>query len=222
MTTAVDPTAAGIVEDHLARISTALGRRDTVRDDVIDEVRDCLLTAVERRVAGGMPPDAAARDAILDYGDLTQVAPAVAADVIASRAQASATAILRSGPIAAAVWTAVVLTTRTGPVPSPWRAALTWLGPAVLLTVAGALVAYGAACRPDRWRARVPRAAATTATATCALTDLAALAFIAAGAAAGGQGWFIVLAAAISAVRILVVGRRARALWSPRPARPAP
>ena len=222
MTTALDPTAAAIVEDHLARISTALGRRDTVRDDVIDEVRDCLLTAVEQRVAGGMPPDPAAREAILDYGDLAQVAPAVAADVVTARAQASATAILHSGPVAAAVWTAVALATRAGPAPSPWRAALTWLGPAVLLAVAGALVAYGAACHPDRWRTRVPRAAATTAIAACALTDLAALAFIAA-AATGGQRWFVILApAVISVARILVVGRCARALWSPLPAGATP
>jgi hypothetical protein len=220
MTAALDPAAVRLVEDHLSRLAASLGRRDTVTDDVLDELRDCLLTATEARVAGGAAPVAAARSALRDYGDLTQVAPTVIADVVASRARATALLILRAGPIAAAIWAAAIMTTSAVATPSPWRAAMVWLGPAVVLTAACALTAYGAASGLGALRCHMPRAAAITATAASAasaVTDLAAVAFITVLAVTGTGGrWPMMLAAAVvSGVRVLVIGRRAVLLWSP-------
>jgi hypothetical protein len=223
MTAALDPAAVRLVEDHLSRLAASLGRRDTVTDDVLDELRDCLLTATEARVAGGAAPVAAARSALRDYGDLTQVAPTVIADVVASRARATALLILRAGPMAAAIWAAAIMTTSAVATPSPWRAAMVWLGPAVVLTAACALTAYGAASGLGPLRCHMPRAAAITASAASAVTDLAAVAFITVLAVTGTGGrWPMMLAAAVvSGVRVLVIGRRAVLLWSPPSTRPA-
>lgn len=225
MTMALDAAAVGIVEDHLARIATALGRRDAVRNDVLDELRDCLLTATEQHVAGGMAPDVAARAALRDYGDVTRVAPAVVADVTATRARGTALVILGFGPIAAAVWAAAIATASptTTAAAVPWRAAMSGFGPAVVLAAACALTAYGAASSLRRPRSRLPRAAAVAATVVSVVTDLAALAYITVLVTADSHDrWLIALAAAlVSGIRVLLVTRSARSLL-PRPPNAAP
>lgn len=222
MTMALDAVAVGIVEEHLARIAATLGRRDAVRNDVLDELRDCLLTATEQHVAGGVAPDLAARAALRDYGDLTRMAPAVVADVIVSRARSTALVILGLGPIAAVVWSAAILTASpaaTAAGAAPWRAAMSGFGPAVVLAAACALAAYGAASSLRRPRPRLPHAAAVTATVVSVMTDLAALAYITILVTAGGHDrWFIAVAAAlVSAIRVLFVTRSARVLWARQP-----
>jgi hypothetical protein len=221
--TSLDPVAVDLIEDHLARLATALGQRDRVSRDMIAEVRDGLLTAVERDVAAGRPAVAAARAAIRLSGTVEQVAPVMRGDVVAARARAAVILLVRTGPFAAAAWATTVVTSPASPWQvggaSPWRVVAPWLGLAVLLTLACSLLANTAASTTRRQSPRLAHVAAVAAIAACAGTDVAGLAFVAVSAMSAPTmlAWPVVAAVAVSGARVVVAGHRLHRLRRPLP-----
>jgi hypothetical protein len=215
----LDPAAVALIEHYLTGMAAALGPRDRTTHDLVDELRDGLLTTAEAWVAHGVPAADAARAAVRQCGALEQVTPIMRADAVATRARSTALAILAAGPLAAAPWAATLITSPASPWrmghASPWGMVLPWLGFGVLLTLACALTAHAAVTRVGRQRPQLAQVTAVAAAVTCASTDLAGLALIASWALAGSGGiaWPAATAAAVvSAGRIVLDGDRVRRL----------
>lgn len=216
MTDTIDAAAVTLVDDHLAQLAASLGPDDATTHDMLDELRDGLLARVEALGTDGLPPQAGARLALREFGGLQQVAPVLMADVMMTRARTVAVTMLRFAPTAAVVWAIALLTgaPTTAGAP-PLIAAMAWLGPGCVCAAVAALTAYRAASRLDAPRPRMARAAAAAAAVACAVTDLAAVAYIAAWAFTGIVAWPALAAALVSGVRIVVVGRSAPRLLVP-------
>jgi hypothetical protein len=220
-----DPAAVALIEHYLTGLTAALGSHDRTSRDLVDEVRDGLLTAVEAHVADGLPAADAARAALRQCGALEHVTPVMRADAVATRARSMALAILGVAPLAAAAWAATLVVSPASPwhmgAASPWRMALPWLGLGVLLTLSCALTAHIAASGMGHQRPRLAHIAAVAAGAACTSTDVAGLALIAswALAASGGVAWPAATAAAVvSSGRVVFVGGRLRRLRQALPA----
>jgi len=205
----LDPGALAVVDGYLDELAPALGRRDRASRDLLAEVRDGLLTAVERDVAVGRPAVDAARAAVGLCGTAKQLAPLLLADVVAARARGTGRSLVRTGGFAAVAWVATAGTSAA----LPWRAAAPWLGLGVLLTLACSLLA-NTALSP-----RVARLAAIAAAVACAGTDLAGLSFLAASAviAPGAIAWPAAMAVAVSGARLVFAGTRVHRLRPPLP-----
>jgi uncharacterized membrane protein len=213
-----------VVDHHIDRLVAGLGPRDRTTGDLTDELRDGLLASAERIAATGVTDIAAAQAALREFGDVGRLTPAMSADVTATRAHAAARAILRSGPLAAALWTAVII---AGPA-SVWHAGTSRpqgvvpvLGLGVLFTIACTLTAYRAACGTGSRSTRIAHGAAVAGVTGCALTDLAGLTLIASWlttmtTAHGAITWLTVAGAAtVSCGRMLLMSSRLRHLWTP-------
>jgi hypothetical protein len=206
------PAALGLIENYLGQLASALGRPDRTTRDIIAELRDGLLAAAQRHVAGGLSGIEAARIAVRQCGAVEQLAPAMRADAIATRARATARALLRTGPLAAAAWAATVVIGPASPwlvgAASPWRTVLPWLGLGVLVTLACSLLAGTAGSGTAHESPRVARGAAIAAAVACAVTDLAGLTCIAilAVTAPGAMAWPVGAAIAVSGARTVLAG----------------
>jgi hypothetical protein len=167
----LDPAAVALIEHYLTGMAAALGPLDRTTDDLVDELRDGLLTRAEAWVAHGMPAADAARAAVRQCGGLEQVTPVMRADAVATRARRTALAILAAGPLAAAPWAATLVASPASPWhmgdASPWRMALPWLGFGVLVTLACALTAHVAVTCVGRQRPQLARLRAPVQYGTC-------------------------------------------------------
>jgi hypothetical protein len=220
----LDPVALHLIEDYLTQLATALGQRDRTSRDMVAEVRDGLLTAVEKDIANGRPAIDAARTAVRLCGAVAQVVPVMRVDVVATRARSTVVSLLRTAPFAAAAWVATMATSPASPWQvgdsSPWRVVAPWLGLGVLLTLSCSLLANTAAAGTGRQSPRLANVAAIAAAVACVCTDLAGLAFIAVSAAIAPAmfAWPVIAAAAVSGARIVFAGHRIQRLRRPLPA----
>jgi hypothetical protein len=166
MTPRRDPAA---IEGYLHRLRTRLWppATDPRVEEVLDELRDHLLSDVEQRVALGADEPSAATRALADLGPLDTLATALRRELIRPRLRRLSGMLLALLLSAAAGWKAVLL---FGPA-EPWteRAepgplalldeAGEWAGAAALLAalLAVALVARSRPGLPDRLRVGAQR-----------------------------------------------------------------
>ncbi|MEV6690046.1 permease prefix domain 1-containing protein [Micromonospora sp. NPDC051196] len=70
-----------LVEEHLRLLASRLHGPRRLRADLLTEARHGLLDAVEAYRDGGLPADAASRQAVADFGTPEQLAPAYQAEL---------------------------------------------------------------------------------------------------------------------------------------------
>ncbi|GAA3343900.1 hypothetical protein GCM10020358_44940 [Amorphoplanes nipponensis] len=181
-----------LIDGHLA----ALARR--LPAGAVGELADGLTETWEHHLGAGLPPAAAARAAIAEFGAPEQI---VAAFVAAAPGRRTARMLLATGPLVGACWGATLLAAgaRAWPAPAPAAALVV---AAVLLAVVAALVVAATSRRSYR-RTRLGAAGG------CALIALDATMLTAVLLLAPGPAWPMLLAVPASLARI---GLTARAL----------
>jgi hypothetical protein len=132
-----------LIEDQLAALA------DRLPADAVAELTDGLLETWQHRLAAGLPPEAAARAAIAEFGDPDQITRAFVAQAPGRR---TALALLATGPLVGVCWGASLLTARvwTWPLPTAGVAAYAL----ALLAVVATLVTSATSRRSHR-RARL-------------------------------------------------------------------
>lgn len=219
------------VERYLQGIDARLDAPGRARGNVLDELRDGLHAAVERRLAAGVAPDVAASDAIREFGPADLVAAALGADLLAARARTIARRMFATGPVLGVLWIATLappfLTGHSVPAAATIAVAVALLAAATSLTAATLtlqgprLVPLGQAARFERMTPTAIAIATTAAT----VIDVAALTALIVtlsahgmppGAAAVAAG-----AAAASIIRLPLTARAASRSWRHRTRCPA-
>lgn len=135
----------GAIDAHVAALADALHGPRRAKADLLTEARDSLVDAAEAFEHRGFDPEAAARQAVREFGDVAQVAPGYQTEL--GLAQARRTVVLIIGVLApqSIVWEHV-----GGWALGPWSwdpapgyalvdSLLPWLG---TTGIAGSLVAF--------------------------------------------------------------------------------
>ncbi|GAB3962946.1 permease prefix domain 1-containing protein [Plantactinospora veratri] len=136
---------AAPIDGYLAELDRALRGPRRVKSGLLREARDSLVDATEAYAELGLPPEAAARRAVHDFGEVSRIAPGYQAEL--ALAQGRRTALLAFGILVAQppIWHLVAWQTAE-PDPMPGLAGVldvlvSWLG---MLAVAVALLAVWA------------------------------------------------------------------------------
>jgi hypothetical protein len=214
------------VERYLEGIDARLDAPGRACAEILDELRDGLHAAVERRLAAGVAPDVAASDAIREFGPPDVVAAALEADLLAARARAIARRMFTTGPLVGLLWIATLappfLTGPGVPAAATIAVAVVLLAAATSLTAA-TLTLQGprlVALRQVAWFERMTPTTIAIATTATTFIDVAALTVLivtlsahvmppsAAAVAAG--------AAAASIIRLPLTARAASRSWRHR------
>jgi hypothetical protein len=217
----LDPAAGKIVRGWLDALAKLLPGPSRARHEVLAELHDGLLEAVDAHRGRGLPPAPAARAAVAEFGDPRTVARALAADLAAAQARRTVLAIIPSGPLLGMLWLLALAASHrvARPIP-PWHAQGPWamfplLGVAVAVGVPAAMLAMAATGRPSRWLpdrpSLAPTAAATAGIAGVAI-DLTLLGMLTSQVllAPAQLAWVPVsLAALASLTRLALCGRAA-------------
>jgi hypothetical protein len=179
---------------------TALARR--LPADAVDELADGLTETYQRHVALGLPPDAAARAAIAEFGAPDLI---VAAFVQQAPGRQMARALLSSGPLVGGCWAVALIAgdAWAWTVPVPARLIL---GLALVATVA--VLAVAATARRSYRRTGIT----TVGGAGLIVLDAAMLTCVALEAPAAT--WPLTVAVIASLARIALTARMARHLIS--------
>ncbi|MEQ4301264.1 permease prefix domain 1-containing protein [Plantactinospora sp. B6F1] len=90
---------AAAIDGYLADLDRALRGPRRVKSGLLREARDSLVDATEAYADLGLPPETAARQAIDDFGDVSQIAPGYQAEL--ALAQGRRTALLAFGSLVA-------------------------------------------------------------------------------------------------------------------------
>ena len=199
------------VDAYLRTLAAGLPGSRRARASILAEVADGLTECAEAYEARGLPAAAAARAAITEFGDPTELAAEFAGELAGVTAHRVGLALILTGPLVGAAWLAAYaarsgygLREQLHHMPG-WLVVLAVLVPAAVLataTGAGPLV---------RWLRPLPAVAATAAVVAaggCVIVDammLAALAWY-------GGAWPVLAlpAVAASAVRLPLAGVAAR------------
>jgi roadblock/LC7 domain-containing protein len=214
--TAGHPGSISAVERYLTELAAQLmpGPR-AARTRVLTEIRDGLTDTIDARLAGGMPPGAAATTAIHEFGDPATVAGSFAEELATASARRTIAAFILTGPLVG-IWWLLLLH------PAPWRggvlAALIAIPaiPLIPMAIATAAGTFATTGRLMRWlpETSATRAltAATAIAAICVAADLTVLGLLSTHLATGRQypapliavaatASFVRIAAAITAIR---------------------
>lgn len=118
-----------LIRDYRA----SLARR--LPDAIVDELADGLEQTYRRHLGAGLTPDAAAREALAEFGDPHTLAHLFAAEATARRAARS---LLATGPLVGGCWATLLIAARAWdwPVPAPARAGFALLLCAVIVLLA--------------------------------------------------------------------------------------
>jgi len=199
------------VRAYLAVLAGLLpvGRR--ARAHVLDEIEDGLACAIEARTADGRPLEAAAHEAVAEFGDPRSLAHGVLRQVAAARAHRIGAGLVLTGPLVGAVWvTAFAAPTGAFAAIGAIASAVPLLLVAVAVAVPCAVLAFAAGTRHGAAFGEAGIPAALVATAACCCADLMLLAH----AAAIGVRGLVLLAVCVSGVRLALAatagGRLAR------------
>jgi len=156
---AADAEAA--VECYLAAVTAQLAGSARLQTGIAAELRSGLLDAVDAHQSAGLPRAAAARAAILEFGDPAAVASGFRPEIAARMARRVSVAILVTGPLVGALWLATAAASRLAP--DVRLAGLPLVAAAVGMTAWSAAAAIAATGRPTRWLPIRPRLAPTAA-----------------------------------------------------------
>ena len=215
---------AHLVDAYLGEVAARMPGPERARRNVLTELRSGLLDAVDTRRSAGLPAEAAARAALIEFGDAREVADAFRPHLAMVQARRVALTLVTTGPLVGLLWIAAAatshITLRNAP---PWQwpgtpplspAVFPAVGAALLITIWSALATVGATGRLARWLPVDPRIAAATAAAACfgaAAADLAIFALLASQLAStpGSLAPLPVAAAAAASLTRLSLARRA-------------
>jgi hypothetical protein len=219
----------GQVERYLEGIDARLDAPVRARAKILDELRDGLHAAVERRLAVGIPPDVAASDAIREFGPADAVVAALQGDLLAARARAIARRMFATGPVLGVLWIATLappfLTGHGVPATATIAVAVVLLAAATSLTTA-TLTLRGprlVALRQAAWFERMTSTTIAIATTATTVLDVAALSalIITLSAHVVPPSAIIVAAAGASIIRLPLTARAASRSWRHRTRCPA-
>ncbi len=180
---------APLIEDYAARL------RRSLPADLAEEAAAGLVETYQRHLADGAGEEAAARDAIAEFGDQDLVIGEFTRQAPGRRA---ARLLLATGPLAGWCWAAGLITSRAWAWPVPGTARLAF--GAVLLATVLALAAAATSRRGYR-RTRL------TAPACLVILAVDAAAVTAVAAAAPAMTWPLSAAVAASLARMAVTAR---------------
>jgi hypothetical protein len=225
---APEPAAGQEIEGYLAEVTARLPGPPRAHAGIVAELRSGLLDATDAHRAAGLPPPAAARAAVREFGDPAQVAAAFRGELAASQARRVAVALLVTGPLVGLLWIATALASRLA-LPWQWtglspglRVGMPLVAIAVGVTAWAALLGIAGTGRLTRWLPARPRRA-PTAVAVAGFGAVGAdglgLVLLAAQLATAPGKLSPVLAAvaaAASLARIMLAGRGARRCLSIR------
>jgi hypothetical protein len=212
---AADEAAGRLLTAHVDAVLRRIPASRRVRAALRAELDDGLDCAMRARIERGMPPDAAAADAVRDFGDPAVVAATFRDELLAAGAHRAGLGLLGTGPLVGLAWVV------TAPVPpgTAWPdrvlAAVTAGGCfplALAVAIPAALFAVAAGGRlghrlgprfdGDRWAA----GAALLAVSACGTGDLGLLATSVAGGIGGDLGvGLTLLPVAASGARLILV-----------------
>ena len=99
---AMDPAVTDLLDDWLDQFVAALLAPGRLRDRIVEELHDGLLSATERHLADGVDPVGAARAAVREFGDARVIAVAYSGELTAHRARrigVTLVAIAATGPL---------------------------------------------------------------------------------------------------------------------------
>jgi HAAS len=229
----LDPAAARVLDDYLARLAARLPGPARARQAILDELRDGLVGATHTRQAAGASPASAAAAAVTEFGDPTTIAAAFTPELAASRARRVALTLIGTGPLVGSLWLAVLAASGQAAIAAApiWQWPVVQAGgwPARLLlaivgaTVLAAWVTVAATGRLTRWlpaRPSLPAVAAAAAASGASLFDLSLLLVLATHTlpTPAAAPWpLVTLAATTSLVRCALAGRAARGCLTLRP-----
>jgi len=211
MTTPSDPDLLG---GYLDRLAAGLigGRR--ARAEIVAEIADGLAESVEAHVRRGVPPVAAARLAVAEFGDPAELAALFMAERAGAAAHRVGLGLVVTGPAVGAVWVAQ-FASRSG---SGWweqAGAMLPALPAYALILAVAvpaalLAAAAGAGRLSRRLGLAPRHAATAAVIAACATVIGDGTLLVGLVAAPGWSPLATVAAGVSLARLGLAGGAAR------------
>jgi hypothetical protein len=202
---------------YLAEVAARLPGRQRARRDILAELGAGLADAADGYRATGLEQDRAYRAAIDEFGRPEQVADGFRAELAAVQARRSAGALLASGPVIGALWTAAALSSHLA---APWhlsglpagaRPGLQLFVIALGVAAIGALVTLATTGRLTRWLPGRPAASAGIAACATAGVDVALLTVAAtlAASAPGRLALFPVAAAAVASLARFTLATRA-------------
>jgi hypothetical protein len=128
-----------VIDGYLSQIAARLPGRGRTRPDILCELRSGLLDATDDHQGAGLPPTAAARAAVAEFGDPGQVAADVRPELVATQARRLALRLSATAIPLAALWIYAAQASDAGP---PRASLWGWLAaPPVPLAAASALIA---------------------------------------------------------------------------------
>jgi HAAS len=165
--------ASSTIDGYLDRLAAALSRPARARAAILAELRAGLLDATEAHRQTGLTSSAAARAAIGEFGDPTQLAAAFRRELATAKARRLAVTLLASAPLIALAWAAAAIGSHLGArhaLPwqwsgaSPaWHVALPLAAAAFVVGVCTAAAAVATTGRLTRWLPDCARLAPTSA-----------------------------------------------------------
>lgn len=216
--THLDPAARRVLEQYTAELAAGLAGPRPVRAAIVAEIADGLTETTAAHQRSGLPPAAAARAAVAEFGDAQLIAAGFGPELAADTGRRIGLGLLATGPLVGLAWlgTALASSDTAGISPPAGLLVLAIVFGAILtVAVPAAGVSVLATGRVSRW---LPIGSATAPTAAglaamlCMAVDLLLLVGLVAWATThGGLAWPpAVLAATASASRLTLAGRAAR------------
>ena len=214
-----------LVEAWLTDFTAGLCGPARARSEVVAELRDGLLEAVDTHRHAGLEPVDATRAALREFGEPAEIAAAFKPELAARQARRTALTLIGTGPLVGVLWGATAASSHLlvhaepGPpwmwaqVPAALRAVLALLASILVVGVGAGLfaVAPGRLLPPKVRRARVvPTAAATLGVAALA-ADMLLLGSLGVAAVVVPDHlvWVPVTAAGFASLTRLVLNARA-------------
>jgi hypothetical protein len=184
----------------------------------VTELEDGLWTATIAHYARGLPPEAAARATVAEFGDPPMVAAGFGLELAAATGRRVGLALLATGPLVGMSWLLLAAATWrwTGQEPPAALGLVAALvGLALVVAVPAAVLSVAFSVRLSRWLPTGPKVGATAAAvaaSACVAGDLVLLGgLLALAVLAGGVAWpAALLAAGASSTRLSLAGRAAR------------
>jgi hypothetical protein len=183
---------SGVIVDYLAALSAQLPA------PVVEELADGLDQTRQRYLNQGLPPAAAARAAVAEFGDPDVI---LAGFSRLSPARHAARRLLASGPVVGGCWAIALITSRAWSWPVPLAARV--LFGIALASIIGllAVAAFGTKYRSIRWAGTAGCAGITALDTTMLLTTAIVIPAVA---------WPAIPALAASAARLTFTARTLR------------
>jgi hypothetical protein len=211
----LDPAARGVLEGYLAELAVGLAGPRATRADIVAEVADGLAEATAAHQARGVPPAAAARAAVAEFGDAQLMAVGFGAELAAATGRRVGLGLLASGPLVGLSWLAMAAASAAGPGPEPpagLAVVAVVFGVVLAIAVPAAVISVLATGRLARRLPAGGRTAPTAAGLAAGLSlagDLLLLSGLVAWAVTlGGLVWpLAVTAGAASTTRLTLSGR---------------